>query len=164
MNREESTTDSNGLQYIFAVWEEDEHAIFRWKFMRHRFQINSDKTVTGDFITSMWWSQEKPLTVSQEFLIVGIKGDFKYSEITALTNGAFASRNNHNLTSVEKMQGIVFKDHFILTSETIIKFTNENTLTESKHIQLNGKKSVLSILARNFGKHIYISLPSFYIN
>ena len=164
MSHEKCTTDKSGVQYIFAIWEKDEFNIFRWKFMRHRFQINENNTqICGDFITSMWFSQEKPPNAVQEFLIVGIKDSFNYNQITALVNGAFASRRNHKLTEIEKMQGIVLKDHFVLSVEDIVKFTTDNKVNECAHIQLNGKNNILnlSLLLRNFGKSIYISLPSF---
>jgi hypothetical protein len=164
MSHEKHITDKNGIQYIFAIWKKDEFNIFRWEFMRHRFQINENTAqICGDFITSMWFSQENPTNAAQEFLIVGIKDSFNYNRITGLVNGAFASRQHHRLTETEKMQGIVLKEHFILSVEDIIKFTTDNKVNESNHIQICGKNDILNLtlLIRNFGKSVYISLPSF---
>jgi hypothetical protein len=164
MDHKQYTSDANGVQYIFAIMEEDEYSIFRWKFMRHIFQLNNVAPISGDFITSMWFSKEKPLNIAQEFLVVGIKGSIDYNQITSLVNGAVASRNNNRLTKLEKMQKIVFKDHFILSSEEIIKFTDNHTITEGGNISMLGENydSTLEFHARNFGKTIYITLPSFY--
>ena len=117
---EQVTFDTNSIQYVFAYFvpaeANREENVDRWRIPRHRFQLtNTSGTDTlGQYITSNWWSRTRPVGEKREYLIIGVRGHFNYPNIIGLVNGALGSRGNNRLTELERMQGIVIKEHFVI--------------------------------------------------
>ena len=165
------TYDSRGAQYILGVWGEEHLGDYekRWRFLRHRFQLTSnngdDNNVVGQYITSNWFSHIYKSDEEQEYLVMGVKGNFQYSTLAALANGARICRGRDKLTVIESDQGVIFKEHFVISPEECEKIHNNNVPDMERifNILIKGKysNSELSFSSRIMGKGIYMTLPTF---
>ena len=155
------TFDSDGVQYIFAYKTCD-----GWEFPRHRFQVINPDVKSGQFISSMWYSNMHSLKDNMEFLVVGVKGAIDYRQVTSLVNGSLMSYGNNNLSRFEKSSGIEFKDYYIYSSEKCTNlynnFKNEDGFF---NICLTGSQgSILNIAIKCMDEDLYVTTPSFEIN
>lgn len=154
------TYDSEGVQYIFAYKTSD-----GWEFPRHRFQVINPDIKSGQFISSMWYSNIHKLKDNLEFLVVGVKGAIDYIQITSLVNGSLMSYGNNSLSRFEKSSGIHFKDYYYYSSENSTKlFNNYKNEDGFFNICLTGSGgSKLNIAMKCMDEGLYITTPSFEI-
>ena len=170
MSQPQVTADSEGIQYIFAYFipaEADrEMGVGRWYIPRHRFQLanpNSNRTM-GQFITSNWWSRTRPIGERREYLILGIRGGFNYTDITSLINGALSSRGHNQLTEVERMHHIVIKEHFVFPANwtaTWAATRGSNRGSSNVHFTSDNMTMRLTLSVRDLDGSLYICLPNF---
>ncbi len=166
---EQVTFDTNGIQYIFAYFvraeANKEDGVDRWRIPPHRFQLGntSSSATMGQFITTNWWSRTRPIGEKREFMIIGVKGHFRYSEILSLINGALGSRGHNRLTELEKMQGIFVKEHFVIPGgATRALVENKKNTDTVNHTLMNDAKTIeLMLSLRSWKNGLYISLPNF---
>lgn len=166
---EQVTFDTEGIQYIFAYFvtaeANKEDGVDRWRIPPHRFQLGNTSScdTMGQFITTNWWSRTLPIGQKREFMIIGVKGHFRYSEILSLINGALGSRGHNRLTELEKMQGIVVKEHFVIPGGTTRALVENKKNTDTFNLTLmNDAKTIeLTLSLRSWQNGLYISLPSF---
>ena len=157
--QKQSTYDMNNNQYVFADMDDR-----GWNFPRHRFQITCKNSNFGQYLTSSWWSRSYKISDDIDFLLVGVKGNIDYNNITTLVNGSSQTYNSNLVISdLEKQVGIVFKEHFQLTSKDCIRLIN-NSSSKNFNItltSLNGN-SKLNLCARILEEGmIYLTTPSF---
>tara|TARA_Y100000591_G_C21743595_1_gene650681 strand:+ start:600 stop:1145 length:546 start_codon:yes stop_codon:yes gene_type:complete len=166
---EQVTFDTNGIQYIFAYFvraeANKEDGVDRWRIPPHRFQLGNtcSSATMGQFITTNWWSRTRPIGEKREFMIIGVKGHFRYSEILSLINGALGSRGHNRLTELEKMQGIVVKEHFVIpggTTRALVE-TKKNIDTFNLTLKNDSKTIEITLSLRKLDNGLYVSLPSF---
>jgi len=158
------TTDRNGNQYIFAYQRGGE-----WLLPQHRFQIlkSEDKKVAGQYLTSNWFAQLMDITKDHDFMIIGIHGHFKYSEIKEALDSNSANSDDYSaITTMDREANVVFKDAYRMTSKQIINCINNGGDSDSMEMELNGNQgSDLVLRVRKYtDKEVYITLPSFAIN
>ena len=182
---EQVTFDTEGIQYIFAYFvtaeANKEDGVDRWRIPPHRFQLGNTSScdTMGQFITTNWWSRTLPIGQKREFMIIGVKGHFRYSEILSLINGALGSRGHNRLTELEKMQGIVVKEYFVIpggTTRALVEksFTdwlasNGGKINEGKRnenafnltLKNDAETMELTLSLRSWQNGLYVSLPSF---
>ena len=155
------TFDSDGVQYIFAYKTCD-----GWEFPRHRFQLINPDVKSGQFITSMWYSNVFSLNENLEFLVVGVKGAIDYIQVTSLVNGSLMSYGSNILSRFEKSSGIEFKDYYSYSSEKCTNlYNNYKNEDEFFNIYLSGTQgSILNISIKCIDNGLYVTTPSFEIN
>ena len=146
---EQVTFDTDGIQYIFAYFvraeANKEDGVDRWRIPPHRFQLGdtSSSSTMGQFITTNWWSRTRPIGEKREFMIIGVKGHFRYSQILSLINGALGSRGHNRLTELEKMQDIVIKEHFVIPGGTTRALVENKKNTDTFNLTLmNDAKTI----------------------
>lgn len=155
------TYDYDGVQYIFAYRAED-----GWSFPRHRFQICDDNSKKGQYLTSNWFSKIYSLKEDLEFMIVGVKGNVDYINITSLVNGAFASYGNNDISRFEKSAGIYFKDYYNYSSKDSVNLYNNNKNNDDIfNLKILGKysNSAIFLNVKPMDDGLYVSTPSFEI-
>lgn len=162
---QQNTCDSNGIQYIFgyfATGRDDDMP--RWCFPRHRFQFANPNTRSpmGQFITSNWFGREAPIGEKREYLVVGIRGKFSYNNITCLVNGALMSRGHNRLTELERNQGIVKKEYFVIPGG-VTRTLYENTTIGHTTLNNISNNVTLTLCIRSLENSLLVSLPSFEI-
>lgn len=153
------TYDNNGLQYIFA----HSKCGNSWTIAPHRFQITNSKTQLAQFITSNWYSNLVSRNGEVHYLIIGIKGSFKYSEIKSTIDRSCG----HDITLDEKNLNIIFKDKFCLENKAIKNYIKDNTNSKTSFdIHLYGMIGNTNLLLRGryLQKSLYLTLPEFIIN
>jgi len=160
------TEDSDGVQYVFGyfgTFRGDENP--RWIFPRHRFQIANpnQENIVGQFISSTWFNKDYSVGEKQEYLVVGIKGGFSYNVITRLINGALASRGHNRLTELEKMQKIVVKEYFVISTATAKTLHENHRTNDGFNVTLNNESNKINLILslRKTMKTLRVSLPSF---
>ena len=136
----------------------------RWCFPRHRFQFADPNTRSpmGQFITSNWFGREAPIGEKREYLVVGIRGNFSYNNITCLVNGALMSRGHNRLTELERNQGIVKKEYFVIPGG-VTRMLYENTTIGHTTLNNISNNMTLTLSIRSLENSLLVSLPSFEI-
>jgi hypothetical protein len=159
--RKQLTFDSDGVQYIFAYKTCD-----GWEFPRHRFQVINPDVKSGQFISSMWYSNVFSLNENLEFLVVGVKGAIDYRQVTSLVNGSLMSYGSNILSRFEKSCGIEFKDYYIYSSEKCTNLYNNYKNEDGFfNIYLSGTQgSILNIAIKCMDDGLHVTTPSFEIN
>ena len=152
------THDSDGIQYVFAYKTSD-----GWEFPRHRFQVINPNVKSGQFISSMWYSNVYSLKDNLEFLVVGVKGAVDYRQITSPVNGSLMSYGSNTLSRFEKSSGISFKDYYYYSSNNCIQLYNNNKNVDGFfNICLTGSDgSILNIGIKCMDEGLYVTTPSF---
>jgi hypothetical protein len=152
------TFDSDGVQYIFAY-----KTCEGWEFPRHRFQVINPDVKSGQFISSMWYSNVFSLNENLEFLVVGVKGAIDYRQVTSLVNGSLMSYGSNILSRFEKSE---FKDYYTYSAEKCTNLYNNYKNEDGFfNIYLSGTQgSILNIAIKCMDEGLYITTPSFEIN
>lgn len=152
------TYDKNGVQYIFA----HSNCGTQWDIPPHRFQITGLDIQLAQFITSNWYANVvKPNNV-RYYLIIGIRGSFKYTDIKNAINNS----TGNDLTQGELCLNIVFKEKYLLNSnmiqDYITDFKNEGG-SFNMCIGSMVTNTALIFRGRVINGAIYVTLPEFSI-
>lgn len=149
------TVDTMGCQYIMAYSELGDV----WKTVPHRFQMCDS---IAQFITSSWFARTLFNEQGQYFIIVGIKGTFRYSEIKSLLDETKENR----ITKKERDANILFKDKFHLSVQEVENHIRNNDEKTTFNIYLKGliQDTYLTLRARCLTSNcLYITLPEFLV-
>ncbi len=162
---EQYTYDHEGLQYVFGYLDKNRG----WRFVPHRFQIVNEpnQTVVGQFITSLWFSHIYNPNTVQQYMILGIRGQYSYSALNQLadeddSNGKNRSPCRERL-AIGRGGNVVFKDYFEISAAETKALADDCTLDETKVANTKGiiNNSTLSLRMRKYNGGLYVTLPSF---
>ena len=156
--------DEDGITYIFGYYKNGEG----WSFVPHRFHIVNEKKnkVSGEFLTSNWFSCKYYPSETAHFMILGINKSFSYLNIIKIINESIPSQIiYHKLNEAEKEVGICFKDYYMINHDKVDKIVSEiNSGFSNKEINIYGYNglSKLNLNCRVLNKKIlYVTLPNF---
>jgi hypothetical protein len=160
--------DNDGITYIFGSYDKEE----KWNFSPFYFRlINTERNkISGQFISSNWFSKVYTQETPQHYMVIGINTPFDFKNIKNIINDSLPSQLlYHKITEKEFDAGVVFKDHYIITAGNNDKILREDTFKVSKHksITINGENglSKLIITARRLeNDRLYMTLPDFTMN
>lgn len=171
--QKQQTYDAMGLQYILGFKNEEGN----WEFPRRRFQFSNPQICFGQFLSDIWFRDIYNMDPSlkgfreMEFLVIGIKGDIDYINITTIVNGSLKTYGVNKLSGFEKANNIVFKDYYYLEKSHIINYFNNNKVVKNGKVDMDidydlcftGKlrQSKLQFKTRFIDDSIYITTPSF---
>ena len=177
--------DENGVRYIIGFYTKGDG----WFFCPHSFEITNPKRlcsvldnsgihtsyvrkpISGQFITSSWFSTIYDIGDVQQYMLLGIKGKkTKRDEhiiISKMINSYWPAPCLINALTKEELDfGIEFKDIYILDENTSKELMKEKNVNERKNVILHGKYglSEISICSRLLGNNkLYMTLPDFKI-
>ena len=157
-----SVYDNDGVTYIFGYYKQ----VTGWTFVPYRFQlINLDRNkVTGQFLTSNWFTCDYRENETAHFMILGLNKSFSYSEIKKYMNNCLPSQLiYHKLNDEEKEMGICFKDYYMINKDKV-NYYSKNIKKNSKEIYLMGYNglSQLTLCVRSIKNDVlYVTLPDF---
>jgi len=161
-----TTVDHQGLQYIFAFHSKKSN---RWRLCSHRFRLHQNKQyVTGQYITSTWFSSYLVSGEDTHFMIIGIKGSLPYVDIEKIINEE--TRLGAPIGTLERKNNIEFKDYYQITKGDILEIVDalKEDEDQRKHFEMtgtnHGSQCMLCIhLLENEKKEprLYASTPHF---
>ena len=156
--------DEDGVNYVFGYYTKYEG----WDFVPHRFQIVNQQRhhVSGQFLTSNWFSRDYIKNDTGHFMVLGLNKSFSYSKLKEIINSAIPSQIiYHKLNEAEKELGICFKDYYMIDHEKINNLIEDNNLKQdSREISFFGYNglSKLTMCCRIIKDHVlYLTLPDF---
>lgn len=151
--------DKNGTHYVFGYMTKE-----GWAFVPHRFHIYTDGHITrGQFLTSMWFSIQHYTDATLNYIIIGLRGSFCYSDLAATTNKAYRDRGLDDKDWYNNIdyKNITFCDVFATDLEKVCDDNKKDEfLIEMFGLGYNTK---LLMSARRCQKGVYITLPEFAI-
>ena len=161
----QNTHDNEGIQYIFGYLDKKRG----WRFPQHRFQLvlEPSGTIVGQYLTSNWYSQMYDRNTIQRYMIIGIRGGFSYSQITAFITTQLVNTNK-SFPDIICPQGcsVVFYDYFEVSAAKTTELMDKCELNETKVVNLSGHRvfsdcSLLSLRIRLYNGGLYVTLPCF---
>ncbi len=160
----QNTRDNEGIQYIFGYLDKK----LGWRFPQHRFQLilEPSGTIVGQYLTSIWYSQMYDRNTIQRYMIIGIRGGFSYSQITAFVNTQLLNTNK-SFPDVICPQGcsVVFHDYFEVSADRTTELLDKCEPDETKVVNVSGhsvcSRCVLSLRIRKYNGGLYVTLPGF---
>jgi hypothetical protein len=162
--------DENGVRYIFGSYTKDDG----WLFGQFSFEISNPKrgSISGQYLTSNWFSNVYEIGDVQQYMLIGIKGDKLYRDehltISKMFNSVWPPPLlSQSLTKEELEFGIEFKDVYILDDYKSKDIVKEKKITDCWTIRLQGKYglSALNISVRMIKNNkLYMTLPDFIIS
>lgn len=112
-----TTVDHRGLQYVFAFRSKKSN---QWRICSHRFRLHQHKQyVTGQYITSTWFSSYLVPGEDTHFMIIGIKGNVPHIDIEKMINKE--TRLGAPIGMLERKNNIEFKDYYQITEEDTVE-------------------------------------------
>ena len=156
--------DEDGVNYVFGYYKKGAG----WNFVPHRFQISNKRkhNVSGQFLTSNWFSNDYIKNDTAHFMVLGFNKSFTYSRLKEVINSSIPSQIVcHKLNEDEKEIGICFKDYYMIDHEHINSLLNDKVLKyTSKEKCLYGYNglSKLRMSCRIIKNNVlYLTLPYF---
>ena len=161
--------DDNGVRYVFGSYTKN----YGWLFCPFSFEISNPKrgSISGQYITSSWFSNVYHVGDVQKYMILGIRGKkTKRDEhliISKMVNSTWPPPCLvQSLTKDDVEFGIEFKDIYILDENKSKDIMKEKKVNEHWCNTLEGKYglSKINITARLLENNkLYMTLPDFII-